>query len=415
MRKLLLATTALAGVAFFASAAQAGMEVTVGGYNDFRAGFFRDQLTGASNRRSNDFQDEFQLEVEAKAKANNGMEYGVVASLWNGADFNNWSGTLPTALAADSTGPQNNTMRVHQAYGYVNGAWGQVRMGDEHGASDFGVEAPQTYDFGGQVDGYYTQFVTPQTIVGFTPTYIDATENNTKVSYFTPKFGFNGHKFQACVSYTPNAYDAGVGVVMNDPTANAQGVPLGTDNYKNVFEIGGGYEGTWFDKFSTKAGFVVSTADNVSNRTFGGVGAANTVGDYTTWDVGAQVGYAGFAFGGNYTDAGRYNTTAAQTGDQHVWDLGLSYKFDRASIAGSYLQGKGYNNMATGTAGVSDGANSNYVNLYRAWGIGAGYSLFDGMVTSVDAVFFKQQGDNAAAGGLDTTGHVVILSNRISF
>jgi hypothetical protein len=412
MRKILLATTALAGVALFAGSAQAGMEVTVGGYNDFRAGFFDNDLV-TSPDRSNDFQDEFQLELEAKAKANNGMEYGVVASLWNGVDYNNWTAATVGNFDADGVGPQTNGVRIHQAYGYVNGAWGQVRAGDEHGASDFAVEAPMTYDWGGQVDGSYTQFVSPATVMGLTPSYIDALENSTKVSYFTPKFGINGHKFQAGVSYTPNWYDAGTSAIIAQQAG--AGVPLGSDNYKNVVEIGGGYEGTWFDKFSTKAGFVVTTGNNVTGRTFGG----DPVQDFTSWDIGGQVGYAGFTVGGNYTDAGDYNKTALQTNDQHVWSVGVSYKFDRASIAGSYLQGKGYNNMlgnGAGAAGTIAAANDDYINLYRAWGVGAGYSLFDGMVTSVDAVFFKQEGDSTTtAGAANNTGHVVILSNRISF
>jgi outer membrane protein OmpU len=416
MRKILLATTALAGVAFFAGSAQAGMEVTVGGYNDFRAGFFDNDLTGASNRRHLDFQDEFQLEVEAKAKANNGMEYGVVASLWNGADYNNWAAFVPTTGSTADTGPANNNARIHQAYGYVNGAWGQIRTGDEHGASDFGVYAPTTYDWGGQVNGSYTQFLTPSTVWGVTPSFVDDLENNTKISYFTPKFGVSGHKFQAGVSYTPNWYDAGVGVVVNDPTTGTQGNPLGTNNYKDVIELGAGYEGNWFDKFSTKAGFVFHTADNIDNRTFGGPTVATQgVRDYSSWGLGAQVGYAGFTVGGNYTDAGDYNKTQAQTDEQTSWTVGASYKFDRASIAASYLAAEGYNNMLNGTATAASGAQSNYVSDYSAWGIGAGYSLFDGMVTSVDAVFFEQDASGTVAGNRDVSGHVVILSNRISF
>ncbi len=314
MRKILLATTALAGVALFAGTAQAGMEVTVGGYNDFRAGFFNNDLTTAP-RRSNDFQNEFQLEIEAKAKANNGMEYGVVASLWNGYDYT----TAPTVGAVDDTGSNNIGFRVHQAYGYVNGAWGQIRTGDEHGASDFGITPPQTYDFGGQVNGAYSQFLTAATVFAVTPSYVDDTENDTKVTYFTPKFGMNGHKFQAGVSYAPNQHDAGTGVIVNQ--AAGAGNPMGSNNYKNVIEIGGGYEGMWFDKFSAKAGFVVTTADNVTGRTLGGA----AINDFTSWNVGGQVGYAGFAVGGNYVDAGSYNKNVTQIGDQRAWSIGASY------------------------------------------------------------------------------------------
>ncbi len=72
-----------------------------------------------------------------------------------------------------------------------------------------------------------------------------------------------------------------------------------------------------------------------------------------------------------------------------------------------YLRGHGFNNQAVLIAGDNRDVN------YSAWGIGAGYSLFDGMVTSVDAVFYNQ--DTPTGGAGDNDGHVVILSNRISF
>src|ERR1043166_1737615 len=119
MRKILLATTALAGTALFALPASAGMEVTVGGYDDFRAGFFEQRLPVATSKRDNDFENEFQLEIEAKEKTSNGIEYGAVASLWNGA--------------SDNANPGVQTIDIHQAYTFVNGSWGQIRAGDEHG------------------------------------------------------------------------------------------------------------------------------------------------------------------------------------------------------------------------------------------------------------------------------------------
>jgi hypothetical protein len=69
---------ALAGTALFALSASAGMEVTVGGYDDFRAGFFVQRLPSNVAKRHNDFENEFQLEIEAKDKTANGIEYGAV-------------------------------------------------------------------------------------------------------------------------------------------------------------------------------------------------------------------------------------------------------------------------------------------------------------------------------------------------
>ncbi len=394
MRKLLLATTALAGAAL-CGAAEANMEVTVGGYNDFRAGFTGQDLSAgpAVGRRTNDFQNEFQLEVEAKNKTSNGLEYGAVATLWNGADL---GGTQ-----------NNNAVRFHQTYGYVNGSWGQVRGGDEHGASDFEVAAPLTYDFGGQVDGNYTEFLRGQDVFAIAPSFIDDDENSTKITYLTPKLGVGAHKVQLGVSYAPNMYGQGDQTTFLTNTAPS--------NYKNLVKVGGQYNGSFMDKVNATLGFVVQTAEGTEAT----VGATDVQArDFTSWNLGGQLGYAGFTVGGNYTDAGRYNTTAAQDSDQHVWSVGGTYKFDRASVGGSYLAGKGYNNQgavagATGFSTVAvAAATDNYVDSYEVWGLGAGYSLFEGMTTSVDTAFFNQE---RPAGVGNSEGHVVILSNRVAF
>lgn len=397
MRKLLLATSALAGVALFAGSAQADMEVTVGGYNDFRAGFFGEDLSAGAGvaRRHIDFENEYQLEVEAKGKANNGMEYGVVASLWNGADYTN-------------TPAGQNDVRLHQSYGYVNGAWGQVRAGDTHGGTDLAITAPMTYDFGGQVDGYYTEFVSGG-LNAISPKFIDDDENSTKIMYLTPKLGANGHSIQVGAVYMPNMYGQGQQVTLTNPGAAA-------NVYRDVFEVGARYEGKFMDKVSTAASFVYVTGDG-TNGNIPNLAAGQSARDFSLWEVGGQVGYAGFTVGGNYTDAGRLLTVAGQDNKQQVFSVGASYKFDRASVAGSYLLGSGYNNMQFGALATANDSTTpaswqNYSAGYQAWGIGAGYSLFDGMTTSVDATFFKQE---RPAGVGNDEGHVVILSNRIAF
>jgi hypothetical protein len=397
MRKILLATTALAGTALFAAPAMAGMEVTVGGYNDFRAGFFDQNSPAGTPKRSNDFENEFQLEVEAKEKTSTGIEYGAVASLWNGND------TVAAANNPILGGNGSNRVRLHQAYGYVNGSWGQVRAGDEHGVSDFHVEAPMTYDFGAQVDGSYTEFVNQTTVFAILPHFLNDDENSTKLSYVTPKLGMNGHSIQAGVSYAPNLDEAGTSVSLTNPAANGQA------RYSDMLEVGAKYEGS-FEKINAAVGFVLTTADGNNNTAWSGAGVGAR--GFTAYDIGAQLGYAGFTVGGNYANAGRYNTDATgfQNGDQKVWSVGATYKFDRASVGGSYLTGEGYNNQGFG--GAVAASTSNRVDDYTAYGIGAGYSLFDGMTTSVDAVFFDQ---TRPAGVGNDNGHVVIVSNRVAF
>lgn len=102
-------------------------------------------------------------------------------------------------IALDNDTEGTESIAMDQAYVWMSGAFGKVLMGDEHGASDLFVYAPTVGQ--GQVDGTYTDFTDSLTRVQ--PTFVDATENNTKVTYYTPKVGNKDHKVQLGVSYAP--------------------------------------------------------------------------------------------------------------------------------------------------------------------------------------------------------------------
>ena len=166
MRKILLATTALVGIAAFAPTAQAQtkdspLNVNIGGYVDFRAGVFTEtnDVLGSTyansigngadgERRNHDFQTEFKLNVDIDGKAMRGIEYGGRVSLWNGA-----LATYTGLARGDSS------VKTADAYVYLSGAYGKVVLGDHNGASDLIVYAP-TVGLG-QVDGQYTNFTDP--------------------------------------------------------------------------------------------------------------------------------------------------------------------------------------------------------------------------------------------------------------
>ena len=85
MRKILLATTALIAFAGAAQAAEAPIQVTVGGNVDFRAALFHEaQSTSIAPlviRREGDFQTAYTLNIAAQGKAAGGIEYGSLISL----------------------------------------------------------------------------------------------------------------------------------------------------------------------------------------------------------------------------------------------------------------------------------------------------------------------------------------------
>jgi predicted porin len=410
MRKILLATTALVAFAGAAQAADAPITVNVGGYVDFRAAMFHESDdavnmgSGATHRRDGDFETEYRLNIAAEGKAANGIEYGGLVSLWNGADYTN-------NFANSNT--NGNQVHEDQAYVWMSGAWGKVILGDDHGASDLFVYAPTVGE--GQIDGTYTDFTDPTTLMKLQPSFIDNTENSTKVTYYTPKVGNANNKIQLGASFAPNFYDQGDDVIKYTPTPTTTSGP----NYQDYVKAAAQYTGN-FSPVSTVLSATVQTADPASATN------GTRLRSFTSYGVGAQAMYAGFTLGGSYVDAGRYGTienqanTIDQNKDQSVWTAGLKYEFDKIAVAVNGMRGQGYDNMLVNAGNVTIADRVGYVKDFDAIGVGATYTWFPGLTTAADLVFFDQQRDDTAR--LRTTtlnapndGQVLMLSQKITF
>lgn len=386
MRKILLATTALFGVAFAgaAQAAESPLSVNVGGYVDFRAALFHESdivnNVGDRAKTGSDFETIYQIDIAASGKASGGVEYGAKVGLWNGKD---------------STTDNDNTVKEHDAYVWLSGNFGKAMFGDAHSASvDLFVGAPTIGQ--GQVGGSFTDFVSAD-FFAITPSYVDDDDNSTKVTYYTPKVGNANHKVQVGVSFTPNYGEKGNNVSLTK---------AGQQAYKNVTGTALQYTG----KFGPVAAVASATANFGSgndSRNFNG----RQYRDFTTYSIGSQMTYAGVTVGGSFVDAGHFNTVKGQTKSQDAWTFGAKYGFDKVEVAASLLNGSGYHNYGT--------ASSDYIRSNREVGVGATYTWFPGLTTSADAVFFSQKFDvqESAAGHAGNTndGHVLLISQKLAF
>lgn len=408
MRKVLLATTALVGVALATAAhaaASSPITLNVGGYTDFVAGKVHEsQATSATPRSNGDFETEYKISFDAIGKAANGIEYGANVSLWNGPEVTNlWTGG-------------GNGVALNSAYVWLSGAFGKVLLGDEHGASDLQVYAPTVGE--GQIDGRFQDFTQPTTLSRVYAAGLDNSEHSTKITYYTPKVGNDLGKVQLGVSYAPEMYDYGSNVV------KVQTVAAGTNNgatspYKNNIKAAGEFWGNW-RPVTLAASVNLQTAD--AGATAAGVpamfGSAPAAGlgfqDFTSWGLGAQLGtpyVPGLTIGGSYQDLGRYGTTHAQNKTQEIYTLGAKYEFDKVGVGASWLTGSKYDNLLAGGAATSV-VNTNYVSSYNAEGIGATYTWFPGLTTNGDAVFFQQGVTNQAS---TNNGYVLLVSQRLAF
>ena len=118
MRKILLATTALAAFAGFSSAANAQVTVTLGGYTEFFGAIYDNNLVNGAER---EFQVEAEIVVKADGKADNGLLYGTKIELHHRHRRQRC---------------EQHRRDYRRSAVYIAGFWGRVELGDFDGAAD---------------------------------------------------------------------------------------------------------------------------------------------------------------------------------------------------------------------------------------------------------------------------------------
>jgi outer membrane protein OmpU len=390
MRKFLLATTAMAAVAGFTSAANAQLTVTLGGYTEFFAAIYDNNLPGGTER---EFELETEIVVKADGKADNGLLYGAKVELQN---------SVPTL---SSTGVGTDEASV-----YVGGNWGRFDLGDEDGVADrMAIYAPLVGVEG--IDGDYGDFVNvtvpagngtrtglnlgrqpwgaPSTGAAKAPDSGDA----TKIGYVTPRFA----GIQLGFSYAPENASEAQDVVSLKNSAS----------YSDFLEFGINYTGE-FSGF-TVAASATGTNGNGRNASV----TAPALKDFTAWQVGARVGYGDFKLGGGYVDAGNFNVpVGTDSGDQHSWNVGATYTAGPIAVGVSYLDAEGYKAAAVFGTGT-------YADSYQAYGLSAAYTVAPGFILQSDLMFpneeLKRNPVAAASTKVDNDGYVWLVSTRLNF
>lgn len=367
MRKILLATTALAAFAGFSSAANAQITVTLGGYTEFFGAIYDNNVTNGTDR---EFQLETEILVKADGKADNGLLYGAKIELQN----TGIGGTTPA---------NTNGITVDEASIYLAGFWGRVELGDFDGAADtLAIYAPLVGVEG--IDGDYTDFIGGQPLgsVIKAPDSSDA----TKVMYVTPRVG----GFQAGFSYTPE----------NGNEAQAVVTTKNTSNYSDFLEYGINYTGDF-------SGVTVAASATGTSANGKGTNTTPALKNFSSWQVGAQVGYAGFKVGGGYFDADDYNVRiGTNSGDQRVWNAGASYTTGPVAVGLTYADAEGYKSVA-GT----------YAEQYQVYGLSGAYTIAPGLLLMSDLMFVDEELKTSAAAtaSRDVDSYVWLISTKVSF
>lgn len=351
MKKLLLTSVAVSGLALAATPARAEVELELGGYfKGYMAWVDQDEVPGSE---LNDIDMVRDTEVH----------FGGETTLDNGL-------TVGAHIEADADG--GDGFGVDESYLYMSGDWGRVNVGAEDGAAYLLQVAAPSAD--SNYDGL-RQFVSPfnSTVAGVdlnTDYAVDPSGKADKLTYLSPVF--NG--FQAGVTFSPDTDSAGSFGIGTDDVAGEIG---------RTYELAARYEGE-FNNIGLILGAGYSYGELEDEAT-----ADDD--DRQVWNVGLDLDVGPVGVGAAYVS----DNLANEDDESDTIVVGVDYTTGPFKIGASYLNEDRENDQELDR--YSGGVNYEY---------GPGMS-FRGTLTFVDA-------EEDGTGGDDADGVALLVGDRKS-
>ncbi len=325
MKKLLLTSALVGGLAFVASPAMANIDLGIDG-------FFKGYVTW------NDQDEDPDVGVNDSADANTFDIVRTTEIQFQGESV--LDNGLTVGFHAEMFADTNDDMQVQESYAYFAGNWGRVNFGGEDGAAfllqiaapsaDSNIDglrqtiASENYALAPDADG-----VAAYDFQGLLGTPFDYAQDfsgySDKLTYISPVF--NG--FQAAASYSPNNGDANaIGVGASD-VENA---------FDDVWELAARYEGQFNAvRLALGAGYTHANLEAEADP----LAAGNFSDDFTEWNIGGNAGFGPFNVGvvylhnngGDEFDAAGVTSTDSDT---RTWVFGADYTTGPFVLGASY-------------------------------------------------------------------------------
>ena len=306
MKKVLLASSALALVGSFASpAAAAEWNMRVGGYMTQAVGFADmdndfsvDSVTGDPVAGGNadydgvDVYSDTEIHFVPSITLDNGIQFGANIQ-----------------LEGNTSGDQ-----IDESYMFIKGSFGEVLIGSENSAGYKMRYGPPNPGIVGINSGTMSAWIPFSTggdqlfrgTLGTTALEVSTNNDSQRITYFTPRFS----GFQLGASYA------------RDGEQDSSGAVDTNEELHDIIDIGANYVNTFGDAsvaFSGRWG----TADDNS-------GANSSV-----WGLGLRVGFGGFTLGGEYAEQ---NGAGLLNGE--AWGIGAAYETGPWGISIEYFNGE---------------------------------------------------------------------------
>ena len=316
MKKILLCSAALVGVAFAAAPAMAQVDVTVGGHTKNYIGFIdQDDITGGEDINDFDMIRESELHFNAEGTADNGITYGFhVESEVDGGDG----------------------FDVEESYLYLASSFGRLNLGSEDGANYLLQVAAPSAD--ANIDGLrqyinpvnYTSAIAGSNLAAAYGTSGGATGSGTsnggvdyandltstaeKITYLSPNFS----GFQFGLSYTPE--------VTSGNGSGVAGFSVEDDGLSEGYEGSARYEGTFNNVgFAVGGGYTFVENDRTTSDDE----------DIDQWNVGADFDIGAFGIGAVYTETTDFGGVDSRDSETYVG--GVDYTTGPFQFGASYL------------------------------------------------------------------------------
>lgn len=351
-----------------------GLIVRLGGFFDFTVGSVQDSFDsatasarGGATNKLGRQRTDFRTEAELNVYVDGIAANGMRYGAMMEFQMDNMGGAGGTGTNGSGTG-----VDLDELYGFVKGSWGELRFGQEDNAQGIMRVAPPGTQWLGVSSGWDEFVAQPQSGLGGSAPYL-MTEfqdggDATKIIYLSPQF----FGFDIGLSYAPNSSE---GERTDVPTSTTvfQRDRTGVMNaYAGIIR----YRGTFGD-FGVRASFAALGADSaqVSGTTLERVAVRTQ--NLTMYSAGLLVAAYGFQVGGEYA-WGNYRDQMTSTinpkldGSDH-WILGATYTLGAWQFGGQY-----------GVAKQDNGTNAAGVDFkdreQTYWGIGLQYTMAPGMI-----------------------------------
>ncbi len=362
MKKLLLTSVAVSGLAFAAAPAHAEINLELGGFFKGYGAFVSQDETAGQETADFDILRSTELHIGGETTLDNGLTVGAHMEL--------------EVDAADNAA-------TDESYVYFSGNWGRVNVGAEDGVGYLLQVAAPAAD--SNIDGlrqYIQPFANTGNMGNLATARLDydmvgTAGKNDKISYLSPIMS----GFQVGLSYTPDSENA---------ASSLGGVNLETNvagDINETYELAVRYEGQ-FENVGVIAGAGYSYGSEE--------GSSATTDDHQLWNIGLDLDIGPFGVGAAYlTD--NNGLDGASEADTDTFVVGVDYTTGPFKLGATY-----YNEDTDGATGIE----------YDRYTGGVSYEYGPGMTFRGSIQYLEV--DNVT-GTSDADGTALLLGTQIVF